>query len=97
MSKQAVKQYAPFLVLITIAIIALFAPSLPNFNNGGKYSSADVAWMIVATALVFLMTPGLKCIAGLHQGNRLIIHNIINSIANLLTKIASDRVTAMLS
>ena len=28
-------------------------PSLPAFNDGGTYNAADIAWLIVATALVF--------------------------------------------
>jgi len=65
MSKLTTKQVAPFLVLAGVAIAALFIPSLPNFDDGGKlYSSADIAWIIVATALVFLMTPGLAFFYG---------------------------------
>jgi len=61
----------PFAVLMLIAIAAIFVPSLANFNDGGKYNSADIAWMIVATALVFLMTPGLAFFYGgmVHRKN----------------------------
>src|SRR6476660_358171 len=71
MSKITTKQIVPFLVLLLIAVAALFAPSLPLFNDGGKYSSADIAWMIVATALVFLMTPALAFFYGgmVHRKN----------------------------
>ncbi|MGI8581928.1 MAG: ammonium transporter [Chitinophagaceae bacterium] len=65
------KGAAPFLVLMAIAIAALFVPSIQNFIDGGKYNSADIAWMIVATALVFLMTPGLAFFYGgmVHRKN----------------------------
>src|SRR5690242_2720932 len=63
MNKITLKSSLPFLVLSAIAISALFIPSLPNFDNG-KYNSADIAWIIVATALVFLMTPGLAFFYG---------------------------------
>src|SRR5437868_11624843 len=71
MSKITTKQIVPFLVLLLIAIAAMFVPSLPLFNDSGKYNSADIAWMIVATALVFLMTPGLAFFYGgmVHRKN----------------------------
>ena len=59
MSKITSKQIIPFLVLLVIAVAGIFVPSLPAFNDGGTYNAADIAWLIVATALVFLMTPGL--------------------------------------
>jgi Amt family ammonium transporter len=71
MKKVSLKQVAPFLILAVVAVAALFIPSLPLFNDGGKYSSADIAWIIVATALVFLMTPGLAFFYGgmVHRKN----------------------------
>ena len=64
------KQVAPFLVLLAVAIAAIFIKTLPNFDDG-KYSGADTAWIIVATALVFLMTPGLAFFYGgmVHRKN----------------------------
>src|SRR5437764_3966761 len=63
MNKLTLRSSLPFLVLAAIAISTLFIPSLPNFDNG-KYNSADIAWIIVATVLVFLMTPGLAFFYG---------------------------------
>jgi ammonium transporter, Amt family len=64
------KQIAPFLVLVIVAVAAMFVKSLPNFDDG-KYNSADIAWIIVATALVFIMTPGLAFFYGgmVHRKN----------------------------
>lgn len=80
MSKATVKQYAPFLVLVIVAVFALFVPSLPNFNDDGKYNGADITWLIVATALVFLMTPGLAFFYGgmVHRKN--VISTMIKSV-----------------
>jgi Amt family ammonium transporter len=80
MAKTSFKQLAPFLVLIAVAIAAVFIPSLPDFNDGGKYSTADIAWIIVATALVFLMTPGLAFFYGgmVHRKN--VISTMIKSV-----------------
>lgn len=70
MNKITFKSAMPFLVLVAIAIAAVFIPTLPNFDNG-KYNTADMAWMLVATALVFLMTPGLAFFYGgmVHRKN----------------------------
>lgn len=70
MNKITFKSALPFLVLIAIATAAVFIPTLPNFDNG-KYNAADMAWMLVATALVFLMTPGLAFFYGgmVHRKN----------------------------
>ncbi len=80
MAKSKAKQLAPFLVLMAVAIGALFIPSLPNFTDGGKYNGADIAWIIVATALVFLMTPGLAFFYGgmVHRKN--VISTMIKSV-----------------
>jgi Amt family ammonium transporter len=80
MSNPFVKKYAPFVVLMLIAIGALFVPSLPAFADASKYNSADIGWIIVATALVFLMTPGLAFFYGgmVHRKN--IISTMIKSI-----------------
>jgi len=70
MNKITFKSALPFLVLIAIATAAVFIPTLPNFDNG-KYNTSDMAWMLVATALVFLMTPGLAFFYGgmVHRKN----------------------------
>ncbi|HWJ25888.1 MAG TPA: hypothetical protein VNS32_05055, partial [Flavisolibacter sp.] len=72
MKKANFKQIAPFLALVLIAAFALFVPVSPLFEDKSKvYSSADIAWIIVATALVFLMTPGLAFFYGgmVHRKN----------------------------
>ena len=54
-----------------IAVIACFIKPVIDFADTGKYNAADVAWIIVATALVFLMTPGLAFFYGgmVHRKN----------------------------
>jgi Amt family ammonium transporter len=79
MKKVTLKQIAPFLVLSVVAIASIFVPTLTNFDEG-KYNGADVAWLIVATALVFLMTPGLAFFYGgmVHRKN--VISTMIKSL-----------------
>ncbi|MEP7232837.1 MAG: ammonium transporter [Ginsengibacter sp.] len=71
MKKITLGQAIPFIALMLIAIIALFIPSIKSFDDAGKYSAADTTWIIVATALVFLMTPGLAFFYGgmVHRKN----------------------------
>ncbi len=71
MSKLSFKSVAPFLVLVAIAIAALFIKSVPIYDGTKEYVPADIAWIIVATALVFLMTPGLAFFYGgmVHRKN----------------------------
>jgi Amt family ammonium transporter len=81
MTKMTTKQVAPFLILAAVAIGALFVPSLPDFNDPAKpYNGADIAWMLTATALVFLMTPGLAFFYGgmVHRKN--VISTMIKSV-----------------
>ncbi len=70
MQKVSFKQIAPFLVLAIVAIAALFVKTEPNFDEG-KYNGGDIAWILVSTALVFLMTPGLAFFYGgmVHRKN----------------------------
>ncbi len=80
MQKLTFKQMAPFLVLVAVAVGAIFVPSLPNFDDAGKYSTSDITWLLVATALVFLMTPGLAFFYGgmVHRKN--VISTMIKSV-----------------
>src|SRR4249920_1551968 len=79
MKQITLKTAAPFAILLIIAAISVFIPTLPNFDDG-KYNGADVAWMIVATALVFIMTPGLAFFYGgmVHRKN--VISTMIKSV-----------------
>ena len=80
MSKNVVKQAGPFLVLAIAAIAALFIPSLPDFDGSKVYNGADIAWVLVSTALVFLMTPALAFFYGgmVHRKN--VLSTMIKSV-----------------
>lgn len=80
MKKNLFKQVTPFVLLCVVAIAALFIPSLPNFDDGGKYNTSDIAWVLVATALVFLMTPGLAFFYGGMVNRKNVISTMIKSV-----------------
>src|SRR4029077_15021207 len=80
MSKTTVKQVMPFLILLIVAVLALFVKPVTDYADATKYVPADIAWVIVATALVFLMTPGLAFFYGgmVHRKN--VISTMIKSV-----------------
>jgi len=81
MRKVSVKQIAPFVVLAAFSIAALFIPSVANYEDKtAAYNPADIAWILVATALVYLMTPGLAFFYGgmVHRKN--VISTMIKSV-----------------
>lgn len=79
MKKLSFKSSLPFLILAVVAVMALFVPAFPNFDKG-KYNSADIAWIIVATALVFLMTPGLAFFYGGMVNRKNVLSTMMKSI-----------------
>ena len=51
-------------LLIAISVLALFVPAVPTSISTEGINGGDVAWMLTASALVFLMTPGLAYFYG---------------------------------
>src|SRR5688572_2134003 len=79
MNKFPIKSAAPFIVLLSIAVGSLFVPTLPNFD-AGKYIPADIAWVTVAAALVFLMTPGLAFFYGGMVNRKNVLSTMMKSV-----------------
>lgn len=80
MSKVTAKRVLPFIVLATIAVISIFIPSLTPSVPDSKYNSADVTWMLVATALVFLMTPALAFFYGGMVNRKNVLSTMMKSV-----------------
>jgi ammonium transporter, Amt family len=83
MRKLTVKQIAPFLILSAVAVAAMFIAPAADYVPGEKdpqFNNADIAWVLVSTALVFLMTPGLAFFYGgmVHRKN--VISTMIKSV-----------------
>jgi Amt family ammonium transporter len=74
------KRYLPFVIFLAIAISTLFIKVLPNFSDESKYNQADITFIIICTALVFIMTPGLAFFYGgmVHRKN--ILSTMIKSV-----------------
>ena len=59
------KPLARFLNLFLIAVMGISAPSAALAQDAVKFSGADTAWIMTATALVLFMTlPGLALFYG---------------------------------
>lgn len=80
MYKLNFRNLVPFLILLLVAGCSVFISTKPLFDGSKVYNSADIAWIIVATALVFLMTPGLAFFYGgmVHRKN--VISTMMKSV-----------------
>jgi ammonium transporter, Amt family len=54
----------PFLLVAAVSLAGAFFRTAPPSVTGGAINSGDVAWMLTATGLVLLMTPGLSFFYG---------------------------------
>ncbi|MRG46738.1 ammonium transporter [Chitinophaga sp. SYP-B3965] len=79
MKKIAIQDYLPFIFLAALALIGIFLPTAPTFADASKYNAADVAWVLVATTLVFLMTPGLSFFYGGMVNKKNVISTMMQS------------------
>ena len=59
------KKIIPFLALLSIAVLCFIFPNKNILNIAEtKIDTGDTAWLLVSTALVLLMTPGLAFFYG---------------------------------
>ena len=54
----------PFLLVAAVSIGGVLFRPAPQAVTGGPISAGDSAWMLTATGLVLLMTPGLSFFYG---------------------------------
>jgi Amt family ammonium transporter len=54
----------PFILVAAVSLLGAFYRPAPQAVTGGPLNSGDVAWMLTATGLVLLMTPGLSFFYG---------------------------------
>ncbi len=70
----------PFIILAIIAISGAFLNNDYSHVSGGPVSPADIAWMLTATGLVLLMTPGLSFFYGGMVNSKNIISTMLQSV-----------------
>jgi Amt family ammonium transporter len=66
-------------ILFIIAILGAFLNYNYSHISGGPINSGDTAWMLTATGLVLLMTPGLSYFYGGMVGQKNIISTMLQS------------------
>ena len=69
----------PFILLGIFSILGIFVPLVADFDGSKIYNSGDAAWMIMATALVLLMTPGLSFFYGGMVSKKNVISTMMQS------------------
>lgn len=84
MSKPKPRYLVIFGLIILLQIIALFSTSGDSTTTeAGEINQADTAWMIVATAFVLFMTPGLSFFYGGMVGFKNVISTMLQSFIAL--------------
>jgi len=75
----------PFGLLLLVVILSLIFPGLPNAHalNFGKINSGDTAWMLISTALVLVMTPGLAYFYGGMVKKKNVISTMLQSFISM--------------
>ncbi|TDL99373.1 MAG: ammonia channel protein [Flavobacteriaceae bacterium] len=74
------KPYLPFLILIAIAIFGLFNANNDYIvSNNAEINTGDTAWMLTASAMVLLMTPGLAFFYGGMVNSKNVISTMLQS------------------
>src|SRR5262249_25688861 len=74
----------PFVLLVILAAAALFVPIASGTPRPGEaLNSGDTAWMLTASALVLLMTPGLSFFYGGGVGFKNVVSTMLQSVIAL--------------
>ncbi|WP_184542521.1 ammonium transporter [Mucilaginibacter sp. FT3.2] len=75
------KRYFPFLVILIILTLTFIFPSVEFKNSGNPhFNTGDIAWMLMSTALVLIMTPGLAFFYGGMVNKKNVISTMLQSI-----------------
>lgn len=69
----------PFILLALFSIIGIFVPLFPDFDGSKVYNFADISWMLISSALVLLMTPGLSFFYGGMVGKKNVLSTMLQS------------------
>src|SRR5688500_2374762 len=71
--------WIPFSLLALVSVAAVLVPESAPVKTGGPINSGDVAWMLTATGLVLLMTPGLSFFYGGMVRHKNVISTMLQS------------------
>lgn len=71
--------YTPLMILLAISLLGVFMPAVPSQIVTEGLDTGDIAWMLVASAMVLLMTPGLAYFYGGMVNNKNVISTMLQS------------------
>src|SRR6476469_4334495 len=71
--------FIPFILIAVFAVISIFVPLMPDFDGSKVYNYADISWLLIASALVLLMTPGLSFFYGGMVSKKNVISTMLQS------------------
>jgi ammonium transporter, Amt family len=75
------KRYFPFFVILCILALTFLFPSVAYDKTAHtEYNTGDIAWMLMSTALVLIMTPGLAFFYGGMVNKKNVISTMLQSI-----------------
>jgi Amt family ammonium transporter len=76
--------WIPFSILLLIVLLSLIHPSVPQAVYAGEdLVGSDIAWMICASALVLIMTPGLAFFYGGMVRKKNVISTMLQSFISM--------------
>lgn len=74
----------PFVLLILIVILSIVFPGFPHISlHTDNVNAGDTAWMLVATALVLIMTPGLAFFYGGMVNKKNVLSTMLQSFVSM--------------
>jgi Amt family ammonium transporter len=72
-----------FSILVFIVILCFIFPNLPGKINFENINAGDTAWMLTATALVLIMTPGLAFFYGGMVNKKNVLSTMLQSFISM--------------
>lgn len=75
------KRYVPFLLIVVVLLLTFIFPSVEIHDTAkANFNTGDVAWMLMSTALVLIMTPGLAFFYGGMVTKKNVISTMLQSV-----------------
>ncbi|MFD0749918.1 ammonium transporter [Mucilaginibacter calamicampi] len=75
------KRYVPFIVIMVALVLTFIFPSVEVDKTAkATYNTGDIAWMLMSTALVLIMTPGLAFFYGGMVNKKNVISTMLQSV-----------------
>jgi Amt family ammonium transporter len=78
------RRVTPIALLLAATLLAVLIPPAPPAVTGGPIVAGDVAWMLTASGLVLLMTPGLSFFYGGMVQRKNVISTMLQSFMAML-------------